>query len=95
MGKLETNKIVLMTGVFLVIFSVGIMSNIPFAYGADYGYAALENINRPPSETECRDGQWLVLRIPQNDYICTADTTAQRWEQLGMAEIICLTKCCS
>jgi len=37
---------------------------------------------------ECREGLWLVLRIPQNDYICTADTTALRWEQLGMAEII-------
>ena len=67
-----------------LILSIGIAPAIPFSDAQE----TLENIYRDDSMTECRDGQWLVLRIPQNNYVCTLDTTAQRWVQLGMAEII-------
>ncbi len=69
-----------------VVLGVGLASGVPAA-GADLEYEQ-ERIYRIDSEVECRDGQWLVLRMPQNDYICTADTTALRWVHLGMAEII-------
>ena len=76
-------KVVLFAGLFTLIFSIGLVSNLSNAQAQDY----IDNIYRDDSMTECREGLWLVLRV-QGDYICTADTTALRWEQLGMAEII-------
>ena len=81
---MTVGKIVLLAGLIPLIFSIGLLSNLPNTEAQE----TLKNIYRDDSMTECRDGLWLVLRIPQSDYICTADTTAQRWEQLGMAEII-------
>ena len=39
-------------------------------------------------ETECREGQVLVYRISNLDYICTSQSTASLWANLGMAEIV-------
>ena len=59
--------------VFLIplILSIGIAPSIPFSDAQE----TLDNIYRDDSMTECRDGQWLVMRIPQNNYVCTLDTT--------------------
>ena len=80
---MTVGKIVLLAGLIPLVFSIGLLSNLPNTEAQDY----IDRIYREASETECREGQWLVLRI-QGDYVCTADTTALRWEQLGMAEII-------
>lgn len=69
---------------FLLILSIGIISMIPLANAQSY----MDDIYRDDSEMECRDGMYLVYRIPNADYICTDDTTAQRWVELGIAKII-------
>lgn len=69
---------------FPLILSIGIIPVIPFADAQSY----MDRIYRDDSQTECREGLYLVYRIPNADYICTEDTTAQRWKQLGIAEII-------
>jgi len=42
----------------------------------------------PDDEVECRAGQVLVYRAYQTDYVCTDNSTAQRWVELGLAEIV-------
>ena len=81
---LAFEKIALLVIFIPLIFTLGLIPNIQNSDAQE----TLRNIYRDDSLMECREGLWLVLRIPQNDYICTADTTALRWEQLGMAEII-------
>lgn len=81
---LAFDKIVLLTGIIPLIFTFTLIPNIQNSEAQE----TLRNIYRDDSLMECREGLWLVLRIPQNDYVCTADTTALRWEKLGMAEII-------
>ena len=39
-------------------------------------------------DTECREGQVLIYRINNLDYICTSQSTASLWAKLGMAEIV-------
>ncbi len=39
-------------------------------------------------DTECRLGQTLVHRTVHGDFICTSDSTANRWVELGLAELI-------
>ena len=39
-------------------------------------------------ETKCREGQVLVYRNSNLDYICTSQSTASLWTKLGMAEIV-------
>ena len=68
----------------LLILSLGIISMMPFANAQSY----MDKIYRDDSEMECREGMYLVYRIPNADYICTDDTTAQRWVELGIAKII-------
>ena len=43
-------------------------------------------------ETECREGQVLVYRTSNLDYICTSQSTASLWAKLGMAEIVQTTE---
>lgn len=76
-------KVVLFAGLFTLIFSIGLVSNLSNAQAQNY----IDNIYRDDSDMECREGLWLVLRV-QGNYVCTADTTALRWAQLGIAEII-------
>jgi len=40
------------------------------------------------SETECREGQVLLLRFSGNDYVCISEPTAKTWESLGLGEIV-------
>ena len=39
-------------------------------------------------DTECREGQVLIYRINNLDYICTSQSTASLWANLGIAEIV-------
>jgi len=43
-------------------------------------------------ETECREGQILVYRTNNLDYICTSISAATLWTELGMAEIVQITE---
>ena len=40
------------------------------------------------SETQCREGQVLVFRTISNNYVCVFEETAERWVELGIAEIV-------
>ena len=45
-------------------------------------------INEQENETQCRTEQILVYRIANADFICTDKETANRWVELGIAEIV-------
>jgi len=45
-------------------------------------------INEQENETQCRTEQILVYRITNADFICTDKETANRWVELGIAEIV-------
>ncbi len=77
-------KIFIAIALFPLILSIGIVPAIPLADAQSY----IDRIYRDDSETECREGQYLVYRIANADYICIQDTTAVRWVELGIAEII-------
>ncbi len=40
------------------------------------------------SETQCREGQVLVFRAISNNYVCVFEYTAERWVELGIAEMV-------
>ena len=40
------------------------------------------------SEIQCREGLVLVLRMSSNDYACLSQDSAERWETLGLGEIV-------
>ena len=61
-----------------IILSIGLISGISFVDAAD----------EKDSDTECREGQVLVFRINANNYVCVTESTAERWIELGIAEII-------
>lgn len=55
---------------------------VPFSF-ASPASEALEDIT-----AGCREGNTLVLRFTYGDYICVEHSTADRWVELGMAEIV-------
>jgi len=59
-----------------LILSIGIVPALSFAD---------ENSD---SETECREGLVLVFRTTANDYVCLSKDSAERWEKLGMGDIV-------
>ena len=61
-----------------LILSIGIISGISF----------VDAIDEKDAETECREGQILVFRINANNYVCVSEATAERWVELGIAEIV-------
>ena len=40
------------------------------------------------SETKCREGLVLVFRTTANDFVCLSQDSAERWESLGLGEIV-------
>ena len=64
-----------------IIFSIGMVP--AFAQ-----IETLRGIDLSERDFSCRTGQTLVFHFTRNNYICTADDTAQRWVQLGMAQIV-------
>ena len=53
-----------------------------------FSFASVETESQEDISAGCRDGNTLVLRYAYNDYICVIPSTAERWVELGMAEII-------
>ena len=67
-----------------LILSIGIIPSLPFTEAAE----TLRGVNLSESDFSCRSGQTLVFHFNRNNYICTLTTTADRWVQLGIAEIV-------
>jgi len=65
--------------IFLVLFTASI---VPFSY------ASVESEAQEDLMAGCRDGQTLVYRFAYLDYVCVEPSTAQRWVELKMAEIV-------
>jgi len=70
-------KHVLLASLTLIplILSIGIIPNISF----------VDALQPKDSETICREGKVLVLRLSAS-YVCVSESTADRWEALGIAE---------
>ncbi|MCV0431486.1 MAG: hypothetical protein K5781_07925, partial [Nitrosopumilus sp.] len=50
-------------------------------------YASVESEAQEDIQAGCRDQQTLVYRFAYKDYVCVTPSTAERWEELGFAEI--------
>jgi len=61
-----------------LILSIGIIAALPFA----------DSYQPKDDETQCREGLVLVFRTIANNYVCVSESTAKRWVELGMAEIV-------
>ena len=61
-----------------LILSIGIISAFQFS----------DALQPNDIETQCREGQVLVFRTIANNYVCVSDSTAKRWVELGIAEIV-------
>ena len=66
-----------------LILLIGIIQALPFSDAA-----VPHAIYSEDSETKCRDGHVLVVRVTNSNPICIDQSTAQRWAQLGIAEIV-------
>ena len=53
-----------------------------------YSYASVESEAQEDIQAGCRDAQTLVYRFAHKDFVCVEPSTAVRWVNLGMAEII-------
>ena len=65
--------------VFLILFT---SSFAPFVTASEASEAQ-EDI-----DAGCRDGQTMVYRMAYKDYVCVEPSTAERWAELGLAEIL-------
>lgn len=74
-----TTRKFLVLPLMLILLSSGI---VPFTF------ASVESEAEEDIVAGCRDGQTLVHRFTNQDYICLDPSTAERWENLGLAEII-------
>jgi len=61
-----------------LILSLGIVSALPF----------IDALQKNDAETECREGQVLVFRTIANNYACVSESTAKKWVQYNIAEIV-------
>jgi len=77
LGKINTLKnFIILFSMIPLILSMGIAPALPFV-GADVD-----------SETNCREGLVLVHRTTANDFVCLSMDSAERWEKLGLSEIV-------
>jgi hypothetical protein len=63
----------------LIILSSGI---------APFSFASVESEAQEDILAGCRDGQTLVYRTSYQDSVCVDPSTADRWVELGLAEIV-------
>ncbi len=75
---MKFNKIFIIALIPLIL-SIGIIVNIS---------PVVDAVQLKDSETKCREGQVLVFRTIANNYVCISESTAQRWVEIGIAEII-------
>ena len=64
---------------FLIIFS---STFVPFSF------ASVETEAQEDIRAGCREGNTLVHRFAYGDYVCVSPSTAEKWVEYGMAEII-------
>jgi len=74
-----SNVNLLIFPLFLILFS---SSFVPFSF------PSVESEAQEDIRAGCRDGQSLVKRFTNNEYVCVSPSTSERWVELGMAEII-------
>jgi len=67
-----------------------LLAIIPLFLIAITPYFASEThaIEENDSETECREGMVLFHRTASNDYVCTSQSTALSWENMGFGEAV-------
>lgn len=63
----------------LILLSSGILP---------YSFASVETEAQEDIQAGCRDDQTLVYRFTHHDHICLEPSTAERWDDLGISEII-------
>ena len=75
----------MVTSEFLVLplFFVLILSGL-----VSFSFATVDTEAQEDIMAGCRDEQSLVYRFTYQDYVCLDPSTAERWEKLGLAEII-------
>ncbi len=78
---MKFNKIFIIALIPLIL-SIGIIPSISF----------VDALQPKDSETKCREEQILVFRTNANNYVCVFESTAERWVELGIAEIIVLAE---
>ena len=78
---MKFNKIFIIALIPLIL-SIGIIPSISF----------VDALQPKDSETKCREERILVFRINANNYVCVFESTAERWVELGIAEIIVLAE---
>jgi len=67
-----------------------LLAIIPLFLIAMTPYFASEThaVDEYDSETECREGMVLFHRTSSNDYVCTSQSTALSWENMGLGEAV-------
>ena len=75
--NLKISLLALLT-IIPIILSVGIVPTMPL----------VDALQEKDAETECREGQVLVFRTIANNYVCVSESTAKKWVQYGIAEIV-------
>lgn len=73
-------KIGLILLTFSIVFSLSVNELV---FASHDSKESLENI-----QAGCREGNVLVFRLSNHEYLCTSHDTAKRWVELGLAEII-------
>jgi len=53
-----------------------------------YSFASVESEAQEDIQAGCRDGQTMVFRYTNNEYVCVSPDAADRWSELGLAKII-------
>jgi len=74
---------ILSVSLFAVLL-IGTVSVLPVAEAVER-YAGTDSSQ---VDYECRSGQVLVFKFNANNQVCTLSSTAERWVELGIAEIV-------
>ena len=77
------DKMILSVSLFAVLL-IGTVSILPVAEAVER-YAGTDSSQ---VDYECRTGQVLVFKFNANNQVCTSSSTAERWVELGIAEIV-------
>ena len=80
----QITVVVILLTMIPLIASIGITPALPFAEGAE----RLRGVDLAKRDFVCREGQVRVFNFNANNNICTSYSTAQMWENYGIAKII-------
>jgi len=71
-------KVITIFAIIPLIFSLGLAITSP----------SIDALRSEDSEMQCREGHVVVFRFVANNYVCVTGFTAERWAELGIAEIV-------